>query len=142
MSENWVIQNLENALQTWDKKLAEIWALLTQNPQNFKGGTLWNVAATIHGTLQAIGLEIAYATVDKYQGTLKSMIIGAVLAVILVFCRDGYFWGSPWGYGAAVAAGVVVVRLLSATVIGIALVKVITAALKKTGVLKGFACAK
>ena len=32
--------------------------------------------------------------------------------------------------------------LLSATVIGIALVKVITAALKKTGVLKGFACAK
>ena len=58
MSENWVIQNLENALQTWDKKLAEIWALLTQNPQNFKGGTLWNVAATIHGTLQAIGYAL------------------------------------------------------------------------------------
>ena len=58
MSENWVIQNLENALQTWDKKLAEIWALLTQNPQNFKGGRLWNVAATIHGTLQAIGYAL------------------------------------------------------------------------------------
>ena len=58
MSENWVIQNLENALQTWDEKLAEIWALLTQSPQSFKGGALWDLTTTIHGTLQAIGYAL------------------------------------------------------------------------------------
>lgn len=58
MSDNWVIQNLENALATWDEKLAEIWALLTQSPEAFKGGSLWNIATTIHGTLQAIGYAL------------------------------------------------------------------------------------
>ena len=58
MSDNWVIQNLENALQTWDEKMAEIWTLLTQSPQSFKGGTLWSVTTTIHGTLQAIGYAL------------------------------------------------------------------------------------
>ena len=73
---------------------------------------------------------------------MKNMVVGAILGAVLVLCRDGYFWGTPWSYGTTVAIGVVVVRLLSATVIGIILVKVITAALVKTGVLKGFACAK
>lgn len=27
MSDNWVVQNLENALNTWNEKLAEIWHL-------------------------------------------------------------------------------------------------------------------
>ena len=58
MSDNWVVQNLENALQTWDEKLAEIWALLTQSPQSFKGGALWNITTTIHGALQAIGYAL------------------------------------------------------------------------------------
>ena len=58
MSDNWVVHNLENALQTWDEKLAEIWALLTQSPQSFKGGALWNITTTIHGTLQAIGYAL------------------------------------------------------------------------------------
>ena len=58
MSENWVIQNLENALQTWDGKMAEIWALLTQSPQDFKNGAIWNIATTVHGALQAIGYAL------------------------------------------------------------------------------------
>ena len=29
MSDNWVVQNLENALETWNDKLAEIWTLIT-----------------------------------------------------------------------------------------------------------------
>ena len=40
MSDNWVVQNLENALNTWNEKLAEIWQLITQSPENFKGGTI------------------------------------------------------------------------------------------------------
>ena len=55
MSDNWIVGNLENALETWSEKLAEIWALITQSPQDFRGGTIWPVIASIHGTLQAIG---------------------------------------------------------------------------------------
>ena len=55
MSDNWVVQNLESALTTWNGKLSEIWTLITQSPQDFKGGAIWNVVLTIHGTLQAIG---------------------------------------------------------------------------------------
>ena len=36
MSDNWVVQNLENALATWNEKLAEIWQLITQSPETFK----------------------------------------------------------------------------------------------------------
>ena len=58
MSDNWVVQNLENALATWDEQLAEIWALLTQSPEAFRGGALWSIATSIHGTLQAIGYAL------------------------------------------------------------------------------------
>ena len=30
MSDNWIVQNLENALKTWNDKLSEIWQLITQ----------------------------------------------------------------------------------------------------------------
>ncbi|MCM1283889.1 MAG: hypothetical protein NC242_09705, partial [Roseburia sp.] len=40
-SDNWVVQNLENALGTWNEKLAEIWQLIIQTPENFKGGAIW-----------------------------------------------------------------------------------------------------
>ena len=55
MSDNWVVQNLESALTTWNGKLSELWTLITQSPQDFKGGAIWDVVLTIHGTLQAIG---------------------------------------------------------------------------------------
>lgn len=58
MSDNWVVQNLENALETWNEKLAEIWQLITQSPEQFKGGTIWNVIVGIHGAVQAIGLAL------------------------------------------------------------------------------------
>ena len=58
VSDNWVVQNLENALNTWNEKLAEIWQLITQSPEQFKGGTIWSVILNIHGALQAIGLAL------------------------------------------------------------------------------------
>ena len=58
MSDNWVVQNLENALETWNDKLSEIWRLLTTTPQDFKGGSIWNVMVTINGAVQAIGLAL------------------------------------------------------------------------------------
>ncbi len=58
MSDNWVVQNLENALNVWNEKLSEIWTLITQSPQTFKGGAIWNVVSSIHGALQAIGYAL------------------------------------------------------------------------------------
>ena len=58
MSDNWVVQNLENALNTWNEKLAEIWMLITQSPEEFKGGAIWDVILNIHGALQAIGYAL------------------------------------------------------------------------------------
>ena len=57
-SDSWVVQNLENALETWNDKLGEIWVLITQTPETFKGGTIWSVIKTIHGSVQAIGLAL------------------------------------------------------------------------------------
>ena len=58
MSDNWIVQNLENALETWNEKLSEIWTLITTSPQNFKGGSIWGVIVNINGAVQAIGLAL------------------------------------------------------------------------------------
>jgi len=68
MSDNWVIQNLENALSTWNEKLTEIWSLLTTTPQEFKDGGIWKVIVDINGAVQAIGL----ALLVLFFGILKS----------------------------------------------------------------------
>lgn len=58
MSDNWVVQNLENALETWNEKLVEIWQLITTTPQDFKGGGIWGVIVNINGAVQSIGLAL------------------------------------------------------------------------------------
>lgn len=57
-SSNWVVQNLQNALATWNNKLSEIWLLITQSPEEFKDGTIWTVITNILGALQAIGYSL------------------------------------------------------------------------------------
>lgn len=88
MSDNWVVQNLENALETWNSKLAEIWQLLTTSPQEFKGGSIWTVMVNINGAVQAIGLALlvlffvvgivrtcgSFAEVKKPEHALKLFI--------------------------------------------------------------------
>lgn len=101
----------------------------------------YGLQLVLAGVLEALGVEIAYL-IFKYDASLKCMVLGQILGAVFVFGRDMFFWGTPMSYGTTVALGVVVVRLLSSVVIGIVLVKVITAALVKTGVLKGFVCAK
>lgn len=38
--------------------MAEIFQLLTQSPETFKGGGIWNVIKDIHGAVQAVGLGL------------------------------------------------------------------------------------
>ena len=53
-----IIDNLTNAIQTWNEKMSEIWLLLTQSPQECKGGVIWEVIQNIHGALQSIGIAL------------------------------------------------------------------------------------
>ncbi|MBU5431945.1 hypothetical protein [Intestinimonas sp. MSJ-38] len=55
MSDNWVIQSLEHSLGIWNDKLAELWSLITQTPENFKGGDIWNVIVGVNSVMQGIG---------------------------------------------------------------------------------------
>ena len=57
-SGNWIVDNLNSALGTWNGKLAEIWQLLSTTPENFKGGGVWTVIQSINGALQAIGCAL------------------------------------------------------------------------------------
>ena len=98
-SGNWVIDNLNNALQTWNDKLAEIWQLVTQSPTEFKGGGIWNVIVNIHGALQAIGLALlvlffvigvvktcgSFAEVKKPEHALKLFIRFALAKGVVTY---------------------------------------------------------
>ena len=55
ISDNWIVNILENALTDWNGKLSEIWTLLTQTPQNFKGGDIWTVISSIHSAMVGVG---------------------------------------------------------------------------------------
>ena len=57
-SGNWIVDNLNSALNTWNNKLAEIWQLISTSPEEFKGGGIWDVIVGINGGLQAIGYAL------------------------------------------------------------------------------------
>lgn len=102
MSDNWVVQNLQNALDTWNSKLSEIWQLVTQTPETFKGGTIWQVILNIHGALQAIGLALlvlffvvgvmktcgSFAEVKKPEHALKLFIRFAIAKIVVIYGLD------------------------------------------------------
>ena len=99
MSDNWVVQNLQNILDTWNSKLSEIWQLLTTSPQDFKGGSIWNVMVTINGAVQAIGLALlvlffvvgvvrtcgSFTEVKKPEHALKLFIRFAIAKGVITY---------------------------------------------------------
>lgn len=102
MSDNWVLQNLQNALDTWNSKLGEIWQLVTQTPETFKGGSIWNVILNIHGAVQAIGLALlvlffvvgvmktcgSITEVKKPEHALKLFIRFAIAKIVVTYGLD------------------------------------------------------
>ena len=58
MSNNWVVENLQNALDMWNDKVSEIWRLISESPETFKGGGIWDVMVDINGALKAIGYAL------------------------------------------------------------------------------------
>lgn len=99
---DWIVQNLENALNTWNSKLAEIWTLVTQTPETFKGGAIWTVIKNIYGGMQAIGLALlvlffvvgvmktcgSLTEVKKPEHALKLFIRFAIAKIVVTYGMD------------------------------------------------------
>ena len=102
MSDNWIVQNLQNALNTWNSKLADIWNLVTQTPETFNGGAIWNVIKNIYGGMQAIGLALlvlffvvgvmktcgSLTEVKKPEHALKLFIRFAIAKIVVTYGMD------------------------------------------------------
>ncbi len=102
MSDNWIVQNLENALNTWNDKLAEIWKLVTQTPETFKGGAIWKVIVNINDAMQGIGLALlvlfflvgvvktcsSFDEVKKPEKAFKLFIRFALAKIVVVYGMD------------------------------------------------------
>jgi len=98
-SGNWIVDNLNNALETWNEKLSEIWQLVTQSPENFKGGAIWNVVVNINGALKAIGYALlvlffvvgviktcgSFTEVKKTEHVLKLFIRFALAKAVVTY---------------------------------------------------------
>ena len=119
MSDNWIVQNLNSALNTWNEKLAEIWTLLTQSPESFKGGDIWSVITGINGALTAIGYGLlvlffaagivktcgSFTDMKKPEHALKAFIRfalaqGAIMYAGIHSLVDRDLAGKPFDYGA------------------------------------------
>lgn len=94
-----IIDNLRNAIETWNEKLAEIWLLLTQSPEDFKGGGIWKIIEKIHGALLAIGIALlvlffvvavvktctSYQDIKRPEHALKLFIRFAIARGLVVY---------------------------------------------------------
>lgn len=102
MSENWVVQNLEKSLAVWNDKLSEIWSIVSQSPELFKGGAIWNIVTGIYGSVQAIGYALlvlfflagviktcgSIAEVKRPEMALKLFIRFAIAKGVLTYGMD------------------------------------------------------
>lgn len=101
-SSNWVVQNLENSLNTWNDKLGEIWNLLTQTPETFKGGNIWQVILKINGAVKAVGFALlvlffvigiiktcgSFTEVKKPEHVLKLFVRFAIAKGVVTYGLD------------------------------------------------------
>lgn len=99
---NWIIENLRNALAMWNAKLTEIWALMSQSPDEFKGGAVWDVMVDINDALKAIGYGLlvlffvmgviktagSFAALKRPEHAFKCFIRFALAEAAITFCMD------------------------------------------------------
>ena len=99
---SWIVDNLQNSLNTWNGKLSEIYSLVTQSPQEFKGGAIWNVITSINGGLQAISYALLvlffvigvmktcgnFSEIKRPEQALKLFLRFAIAKIIVTYGMD------------------------------------------------------
>lgn len=98
-SGNWIIDNITNALNTWNSRLNDIWELLTQSPETFKGGGIWGLVLDINDALKAIGYALlvlfflvgviktcgSFAEVKRPEKALKLFVRFAITRGVIAY---------------------------------------------------------
>lgn len=101
-SGNWIVDNLNAALEMWNTKLTELWLILTQSPQAFKGGAVWDVIVDINGALKAIGFGLlvlffvvgvmktagSFTEIKRPEHAFKLFIRFVLAKAAIDFCMD------------------------------------------------------
>ena len=96
---NWIVSNLQYSLSTWNEKLFEIYAIITQSPEQFRNGAIWKVILSINEGLQAIGLGLLvlffvmgvvktctnFAEIKRPEQALKLFLRFAIAKVIVTY---------------------------------------------------------
>ena len=118
---------------------AGIFGALVAAGTNLLLGSPYGIQLVIANLCVGIGVEVGFFVVQRYKGVLMNFVVAGIVAGILQFIRDFVvFYGAAWkGF----MLPLLIVRILSGIFVGWILVKLITAALLKTGVLKGMSCA-
>ena len=117
-----------------------IWTLVTAGV-NLLLGSPYGIQLVLAGALQAAGTEIAYLIGGRYKGNYVNIAATGILASLFVFARNYVVFGySTIGWNVLVPQ--LIVRILSAVIIGGLLVKGLTSALRATGLLRNFSCSK
>lgn len=116
---------------------AAVFGALVAALVNILLGSPYGIQLILANLLEGIAVEIGFFVVTKYKGSLANFVVSGILGAVFVFCRDFIvFYGAQFQ---SFMIPLMIVRLLSSVIIGMLLVKLITAALRKTGVLKGLA---
>ena len=84
-----IIENLESAIDTWNKYLQEIWDLLATSPQEFRGGGIWRAMVSINGSIQAIGyaLLVLFFVIGVIKSTVNLSEIKRPDVALRLFIR-------------------------------------------------------
>ena len=90
MSDNWVVSTLEDALSNWNDKLAEIWSLVSQTPESFRGGEIWTVIVGIHNALVPMTIFHVFVTMRTAQKVLKIHLKNIQVSTSDEYCQDGF----------------------------------------------------
>ena len=96
-SGNWIVDNLNFALSTWNDKLTDIWTPISTSPENFRGCGVWTVIVNINGGLKAVGYALlvlffvmgVVKTMASFAGQLSSSIGIAFLKSYAAICLEG-----------------------------------------------------
>ena len=124
-SNNWIVENITNALNTWNEKLSELWRLLTESPQTFKDGTIWSVMVNINDALKAIGY--ALLVLFFLMGMMKQLNSfadlrrpeqGLKLFIRFVLAKGAVTWGLDLMMAMFSIAQGIVVKIMSVSGIG------------------------
>ena len=80
MDNNWIVENLTNAFGVWNSKMTEMWSLLTESPQTFKGGTIGELVMNKLKDLDAVAyvrfasVYREFKDVNTFMDELKSVL--------------------------------------------------------------------